>query len=164
MTGGGLIQRETPYLALAAGDPDWIAAERAVIEQFAADNDQRARCFMSLADAVLALLGGDTNAAERHWHGLLAVSSKHGFGLLWVDALEGLAICAARAGATDEAERLAGAAQSAGRTGATGTGTLTLASCRRDLTRAGHFRWRKRRRTHAGRAGNGFGRPRVGPL
>jgi len=62
VTGGGLIQRETPYLALAAGDPDWIAAERAVIEQFAADNDQRARCFMSLADAVLALLGGDTNA------------------------------------------------------------------------------------------------------
>ena len=113
VTGGGLIQRETPYLALAAGDPEWIAAERAVIEQFAADNDQRARCFMSLADAVLALLGGDTNAAERHWHDLLAVSSEHGFGLLWVDALEGLAICAARAGATDEAARLAGAAESA---------------------------------------------------
>ena len=28
-TGGGLLQRETPYLALAAADPDWIAAERA---------------------------------------------------------------------------------------------------------------------------------------
>ena len=45
-----------------------------------------------------------------------------------------------------------------GRTGATGTGTLTLASCRRDLTRAGHSRWRKRRRTHVGHAGNEFGR------
>ena len=113
VTGGGLMKRETPYLALAAGDPDWIAAERAVTEQFAADNDQRACCFMSLADAVLALLGGDTNAAERHWHDLLAVSSEHGFGLLWVDALEGLAISAARAGASDDAARLAGAAQSA---------------------------------------------------
>jgi DNA-binding CsgD family transcriptional regulator len=113
VTRGGLIQRETPYLAIAAGDPDWIAAERSVIEPFAADNDQRAHCFMSLADAVLALLGGDTNAAERHWHDLLAVSSQHGFGLLWIDALEGLAICAMRAGASDEAARLAGAAQSA---------------------------------------------------
>ena len=32
-TGGGLLRRETPYLAIAAGDPEWIAAERAVIEQ-----------------------------------------------------------------------------------------------------------------------------------
>ena len=98
-TGGGLLQRETPYLAIAAGDPDWIAAERAAIEHYA-DDDQRVRCFMSLADGVLALLGGDDNAAERHWHDLLAASSEHGFGLLWIDALEGLAICAARAGAT----------------------------------------------------------------
>ena len=60
-TGGGLLRRETPYLAIAAGDPEWIAAERAVIERFAAEDDQRVRCFMNLADAVLALLGGDTH-------------------------------------------------------------------------------------------------------
>ena len=112
-TGGGLLRRETPYLAIAAGDPEWIAAERDAIEHYAAENDQRVRCFMSLADGVLALLGGDDSTAERHWHDLLAVSSEHGFGLLWIDALEGLAICAARAGATDEAGRLAGAAESA---------------------------------------------------
>ena len=112
-TGGGLLRRETPYLAIAAGDPEWIASERAVIERYAAENDQRVRCFMSLADGVLALFGGDDIAAQRHWHDLLAVSSEHGFGLLWVDALEGLAICAARAGATDEAARLVGAAESA---------------------------------------------------
>jgi DNA-binding CsgD family transcriptional regulator len=112
-TGGGLLRRETPYLAIAAGDPDWIASERAVIERYAAENDQRVRCFMSLADGVLALFRGDDTAAQRHWHDLLAVSSEHGFGLLWVDALEGLGICAARAGATDEAARLVGAAESA---------------------------------------------------
>jgi DNA-binding CsgD family transcriptional regulator len=112
-TGGGLLRRETPYLAIAAGDPDWIESERAVIERYAAESDQRARCCVSLADGVLALLGGDHIGAERHWHDLLTVSSEHGFGLLWVDALEGLAICAARAGATDEATRLAGAAESA---------------------------------------------------
>ena len=67
VTGGGLIQRETPYLAIAAGDPDWIAAERSAIEHYA-DDDPRVRCFMSLADAVLALLGGDNITAERHWH------------------------------------------------------------------------------------------------
>ena len=111
-TGGGLLRRETPYLAIAAGDPEWIAAERDAIERYAAD-DQRVRCFMSLADGVLALLGGNDNTSERHWHNLLAVSANHGFGLLWIDALEGLAICAARAGATDEAARLAGAAESA---------------------------------------------------
>ena len=111
-TGGGLLRRETPYLAIAAGDPEWIAAERDTIEHYA-DDDQRVRCFMCLADGVLALLGGDDSTAERHWHNLLAVSSEHGFGLLWIDALEGLAICAARAGATDEARRLAGAAESA---------------------------------------------------
>ncbi len=161
-TGGGLLRRETPYLAIAAGDPDWIASERAVIERYAAENDQRVRCFMSLADGVLALLGGDDSAAERHWHDLLAVSSEHGFGLLWVDALEGLAICAARAGATDEAARLAGAAESARRTAATGTGTRTSPSCRLDPTRAEHSRWRRRRRTHDVRAGNGLGPSRVG--
>ena len=36
-TGGGLLRRETPYLAIAAGDPEWIAAERAVIEHYAAE-------------------------------------------------------------------------------------------------------------------------------
>ena len=112
-TGGGLLRRETPYLAIAAGDPGWIASERAVIERYAAEDDQRVRCFMNLADGVLALLGGDHIGAERYWHDLLAASSEHGFGLLWVDALEGLAICASRASAADEAARLAGAAESA---------------------------------------------------
>jgi predicted ATPase/DNA-binding CsgD family transcriptional regulator len=112
-TGGGLLRRETPYLAIAAGDAEWIESERALIEQYATENDQRVRCFMNLADGVLALLRGDDIGAERAWHDLLALSSEHGFGLLWIDALEGLAICTARAGATDEAARLAGAAESA---------------------------------------------------
>jgi DNA-binding CsgD family transcriptional regulator len=111
VTGGGLIQRETPYLALAAGDPDWIAAERAVTEQFATDNDQRALLHEPRRRRP-RVLGGDNNAAERHWHDLLAAASEHGFGLLWIDALEGLAICGAGA-ASDQAARLAGAAQSA---------------------------------------------------
>ena len=111
-------------------DPDWIAAERAVIEQFAPDNEQRARCFMSLADAVLALLGGDTNAAERHWHDLLAVSSEPGFGLLWVDALggfgdlRGAGRCDRRSGAVGRRRPVRAAGP-----GTTGTGTLALASC-----------------------------------
>ena len=113
-TGGGLLRRETPYLAIAAGDPEWIESERAVIQQYAAENDQRVRCFVNLADGVLALLGGEYIWAERHWHELLTVSSRHGFGLLWIDALEGLAICAARARSADEAALLAGAAESAG--------------------------------------------------
>jgi DNA-binding CsgD family transcriptional regulator len=83
-----------------------------VIEQYATENDQRVHCFMNLADGVLALLRGDDSGAERAWHDLLALSSERGFGLLWIDALEGLAICRARAGATDEAARLAGAAES----------------------------------------------------
>jgi DNA-binding CsgD family transcriptional regulator len=112
-TGGGLLRRETPFLAIAAGDAEWIESERAVIEQYAAENDQRVRCLINLATGVLALLRGDDSAAERAWHDLLATSSEHGFGLLWIDAIEGLAICAARAGATDEAARLAGVAESA---------------------------------------------------
>ena len=129
---------------------------------YAADNDQRVRCFMSLADGVLALLGGDDNTAERHWHDLLAVSSEHGFGLLWIDALEGLAICAARAGATDEAARLVGAAESARQDRGL---PVPLPAPRRAAVRfrrrAGHSRWRKRRRTHVGRAGERV-RPVVG--
>jgi DNA-binding CsgD family transcriptional regulator len=113
VTGGGLLQRETPYLAVAAADSDWIAAERASIERFAASGDPRVHCFMSLCDAVLASSEGDDPSGERHWHDLLALASEYGFGLLWIDALEGLAICAARAGSHDEAARLAGAAESA---------------------------------------------------
>jgi predicted ATPase/class 3 adenylate cyclase/DNA-binding CsgD family transcriptional regulator len=111
--GGGILRRETPYLAIAAADLDWIAAERTVLESYAGENDLRVRCFINLADAVLAQLRGDDIGAERHWHDLLSASREHGFGLLWIDALEGLAICAARAGGTDEAARLAGAAESA---------------------------------------------------
>jgi DNA-binding CsgD family transcriptional regulator len=113
VTGGGLLQRETPYLAVAAGDADWIRAERVNIERFAGSGDPRVMCFMWLCDAVLATFGGDDSSAERHWHDLLALSSQHGFGLLWIDALEGLAICAARAGSDDDAGLLAGAAASA---------------------------------------------------
>ena len=68
---------------------------------------------MSLCDAVLAPSGVDDAVAERHWHDLLALASEHGFGLLWIDAIEGLAICAARAGSHADAARLAGAAESA---------------------------------------------------
>ncbi len=113
VTGGGLLQRETPYLAVAAAESDWIAAERTNIERFAASGDPRVHCFMSLTAAVLASSRGDDPSAERHWHDLLALASEHGFGLLWIDALEGLAISAARAGSQDEAARLAGAAESA---------------------------------------------------
>ena len=113
VTGGGLLRRETPYLAIAAADPEWIAAERASIERFATDSDPRVQSFISLADAVLALSNGADRDAERHWHVLLERASEHGFGLLWIDALEGLSICARRAGSADEAARLAGAAESA---------------------------------------------------
>jgi DNA-binding CsgD family transcriptional regulator len=68
---------------------------------------------MHMLDAVLALYDGDDDRATDHWHDLLAISSDRGFGLLWIDALEGLAIGAARAGASAEAARLAGAAESA---------------------------------------------------
>ena len=71
VTGGGLLQRETPYLAIAAADPEWIAAERASIERFATDADPRVQSFTSLADAVLALSNGADRDAERHWHALL---------------------------------------------------------------------------------------------
>jgi predicted ATPase/class 3 adenylate cyclase/DNA-binding CsgD family transcriptional regulator len=112
-SGGGLLRRETPYLAIAAADPDWIATERTVIEHYTTENDPRARCAVSLLDGVLALLHGEAIDASQHWHDLLALSSEHGFGLLWIDALEGLAICAARAGADDMAARLACAAEAA---------------------------------------------------
>ena len=112
-TGGGLLQRETPYLAVAAGDADWIGAERANIEGFLATGDPRVQCFTYLCDAVLASYSGDDSTAERHWHDLLGLASQHGFGLLWIDALEGLAICAARAGSPVESVRLARAAASA---------------------------------------------------
>ena len=95
MTGGGLLQRETPYLAIAAGDPDWIAAERAVIEQFA-DRRRSTRALLHEPRRRRPRTARRRHrGAERHWHDLLAASSEHGFGLLWVDALEGLAICAA---------------------------------------------------------------------
>ena len=73
----------------------------------------RVLSFMHLADAVLALHRHDDHRSEGHWHDLLALASERGFGLLWIDALEGLAICAARAGSADEAGRLAGAAAAA---------------------------------------------------
>ncbi len=109
-TGGGLLQRETPYLAVAAADLDWMAADRAAIAEYAAGGDLRAQCFTHLADGVLALDDHDDHGAEAHWHDLLSLASEHGFGLLWIDALEGLALCAARSGAVEEAARLAGAA------------------------------------------------------
>jgi len=112
VTGGGLLQRETAYLALATADIAWIAAERANIERFAA-GDARAQCFLSMCDAVLAQIAGNDQSAEHHWHDVLAIASDHGFGLLWIDALEGLAICAARAGENEIAARLAGATEAA---------------------------------------------------
>jgi DNA-binding CsgD family transcriptional regulator len=112
--GGGFMQRETPYLSVAAADVEWIASERAAIEQFVdGGNDVRVLCFMHMLDAVLALHNGDDERATGHWHDLLAVSSEHDFGLLWIDALEGIAISAARAGANDEAAHLSGAAEKA---------------------------------------------------
>jgi predicted ATPase/class 3 adenylate cyclase len=113
VTGGGLIRRETSYLALASADPDWIATERAALERFAADGDPRVDCFVQLSDAVLSLSHDDDAAAERHFRNLIAMASAHDFGLLWIDAIEGLAICAARAGSHGMARRLAGAAGSA---------------------------------------------------
>jgi DNA-binding CsgD family transcriptional regulator len=108
------MQRETPYLSVAAADVDWIASERAAIEQFVdGGNDVRVVCFMHMLDAVLAHYDGDDERATGHWHDLLAISSEHGFGLLWIDALEGIAISAARSGATDEAAHLSGAAETA---------------------------------------------------
>ena len=112
VTGGGLLQREFAYLAPATGDLAWIATERANIQRFA-NGDERARCFVSMCDALLALRGGDDRAAEHHWQEMLAIASEHGFGLMWIDALEGLAICAARAGEHEVAARLAGAAEAA---------------------------------------------------
>ena len=112
--GGGFMQRETPYLSVAAADVEWIASERAAIEQFVdGGNDVRVLSFMHMLDAVLALYNGDDERATRHWHDLLAISSEHDFGLLWIDALEGIAIGAARAGANDEAAHLSGAAETA---------------------------------------------------
>lgn len=112
--GGGFMQRETPYLSVAAADVEWIASERAAIEQFVdSGNDVRVLSFMHMLDAVLALYDGDDERATGHWHDLLAISSERGFGLLWIDALEGLAICAARAGASADAAHLSGAAQTA---------------------------------------------------
>jgi predicted ATPase/class 3 adenylate cyclase/DNA-binding CsgD family transcriptional regulator len=109
-TGGGLLQRETPYLSIAAADRDWIATDRAAIAGYAAGGDLRVQCFVHFADGVLALDDHDDHDAEAHWHDLLALASERGFGLLWIDALEGLALCAARSGAAEEAARLAGAA------------------------------------------------------
>jgi predicted ATPase/class 3 adenylate cyclase/DNA-binding CsgD family transcriptional regulator len=113
VTGGGLMQRETPYLAVAAADPDWIADTRHTLAKFSTEGDERVVSFMHLADAVLALHRHDDHRCEGHWHDLLALASERGFGLLWIDALEGLAICAVRAGSADEASRLAGAAAAA---------------------------------------------------
>jgi DNA-binding CsgD family transcriptional regulator len=113
VTGGGLLQRETPYLAVAAADPDWIADTRQTLTKFSNEGDERVLSFMHLADAVLALHRHDDHRCESHWHDLLALASERGFGLLWIDALEGLAICAARAGSADEASRLAGSAAAA---------------------------------------------------
>jgi hypothetical protein len=69
--------------------------------------------FIQLTDAVLSLSHDDGSAAERHFHNLMAMASEHGLGLLWIDAIEGLAVCLARAGAEGEALRLSGAAESA---------------------------------------------------
>ena len=110
VTGGGRLQRETPYLSIAAANRDWISADRAAIAGYAAGGDLRVQCFVHLADGVLALDDHDDHEAEAHWHDLLSLASEHGFGLLWIDALEGLALCAARSGAVEEAARLAGAA------------------------------------------------------
>ena len=114
-TGGGLLQRETLYLAVAASDNEWIAAERSSLERFASDGDRRIPCSLHLADAVLAM--ADEGARpEEHWHDLLAEASEQGYRILQIDALEGLALCAARADRSDEAARLAGAAaRAAGR-------------------------------------------------
>ena len=112
VTGGGLLQRESAYLAVATADVAWIAAERVNIERFAA-GDNRATCFLSMCDAVVAQRAGHDRSAEQHWHLMLAIASENGFGLLWIDALEGLAICAARAGENEIAARLAGATDAA---------------------------------------------------
>ena len=111
-TGGGLLQRETVYLALAAADNEWIAAERSSLERFASDGDPRIPCSLHLADAVLAM-ADESARAEEHWHDLLAAASEHGYRILQIDALEGLALCAARAGSSEEAARLVGAAAQA---------------------------------------------------
>jgi hypothetical protein len=83
------MQRETPYLSVAAADVEWIASERAAIERFVdGGKDVRVLCFMHMLDAVLAFYAGDDERATRHWHDLLAISSERDFGLLWIDALE----------------------------------------------------------------------------
>jgi DNA-binding CsgD family transcriptional regulator len=111
---GGLLTRETPYLAVAAADPEWIAAERTTLQRlFENDPDDPTACMMLLLDAVKALQERHNALAEEHWQQLLTLASEGGFGLLWIDAIEGLAICAARAGAHTDAARLAGAAESA---------------------------------------------------
>lgn len=108
-TGGGLLQRETLYLAIAASDHEWIAAERSSLARFGSDGDPRIPCSLHLADAVLAMV--DENAsAEEHWHDLLAAASEHDYRILQIDALEGLALCALRTYSFEAAARLAGAA------------------------------------------------------
>jgi predicted ATPase/DNA-binding CsgD family transcriptional regulator len=110
--GPGLIGRETPYLAIAGADPDWLCDEREAIQRHA-EGDVRVQAFTHLCDAMLAWYTDDNAKAEDRFHELLAVASEHSFGLLWIDALEGLALCAARAGGKEEAGRLAGAAAAA---------------------------------------------------
>jgi DNA-binding CsgD family transcriptional regulator len=108
------LSRETPYLAVAAADPGWIRAERSTLQRlFEADPDDPTACMMSLLDAVLAMHERRDHDAETSWHRLLTLASEGGFGLLWIDALEGLAICAARLGDETHAARLAGAAETA---------------------------------------------------
>jgi DNA-binding CsgD family transcriptional regulator len=108
------LSRETPYLAVAAADPEWMKAERSTLQRlFDADPDDPTGCMMALIDAVLALHERREHDAETSWHRLLSLASEGGFGLLWIDALEGLAICAARFGDETDAARLAGAAETA---------------------------------------------------
>ena len=155
-TGGGLLRRETPYLAVAAGDPEWIAAERDAIEHYAAD-DQRVRCFMSLADGVLALLGGDDSTPSgigtisSPWPAnTVSVSSGSTRWKVWRSARHEPARRMKLRGWPAPPSRRA-------KTGATATATRTSPSWRLDPTRAGRSRSRKRPRTHDVRAASGLG-------
>ena len=83
--GGGFMQRETPYLSVAAADVEWIASERAAIEQFV-DGGSAVRvassctCSTPCSPLQRRRRTSDTTLAR-----LLAISSEHDFGL-WIDA------------------------------------------------------------------------------
>jgi predicted ATPase/DNA-binding CsgD family transcriptional regulator len=108
---GGLLRPEQVHLAVSAGDLEWIQEARVGMERFVTDGDLRLKCIVEFADAVVALTRGDDSSAKRQFRRLLEAASKHGYGFMWIDALEGLAICAAREGSNEDAARLAGATE-----------------------------------------------------